>query len=48
VSSFFDTERLQIVCLPFWSVRRWPLAMLVLDQLWLARLSRRYKKQMGL
>ncbi len=34
--------------LPFWSIRRWPLAMLVLDQVRLARLSRRYKKQMGL
>jgi 2,4-dienoyl-CoA reductase-like NADH-dependent reductase (Old Yellow Enzyme family) len=34
--------------LPFWSIRRWPLAMLVLDQLRLVRLSRRYKKQMGL
>lgn len=34
--------------LPFWSIRRWPLAMLLLDQLRLARLSRRYKKQMGL
>lgn len=34
--------------LPFWSIRRWPLAMLVLDQVRLAGLSRRYKKQMGL
>jgi len=34
--------------LPFWSIRRWPLAMLVLDQLRLAGLSHRYKKQMGL
>lgn len=34
--------------LPFWSIRRWPLAMLLLDQLRLAALSRRYKKQMGL
>jgi hypothetical protein len=34
--------------LAFWSIRRWPLAMLVLDQLRLVRLSRRYKKQMGL
>ncbi|RVT43037.1 NADH:flavin oxidoreductase/NADH oxidase family protein [Rheinheimera sediminis] len=34
--------------LPFWSICRWHLAMLVLDQLRLARLSRRYKQQMGL
>jgi 2,4-dienoyl-CoA reductase-like NADH-dependent reductase (Old Yellow Enzyme family) len=34
--------------LPFWSIRRWPLAMLLLDQLRLAFLARRYKKQMGL
>jgi len=33
--------------LAFWSIRRWPLAMLVLDQLRLAGLARRYKKQMG-
>ena len=34
--------------LPFWSIRRWPLAMLLLDQIRLALLARRYKKQLGL